>query len=713
MTFPSLDASYSAVPLAAVPTIVLDTETTGLNPADDRIVQIGAVRLAGGQIADDVAFDVLINPGLPIPAQSTSIHGICDADVAGAERFAAVMPRLARWHGQSLMVGYSIGFDVTVLKYEHERHGLAWARPRTLDVRQLFELVVPNLPVSSLEAAADWLEVDVSARHTAVGDAVTTAKVYLALLPLLAKAGHQSLAQVERACMSGNAGRRALEAQSGWEDVVQAGRLIPASVADYARIDSFPYRHRISDMIGGSPQIVAPETKLREALAIMMRDKISSVFVAAAATTDEPGILTERDVLRALDSQGAAALDQAAKAVATFPLATIAADDFVYRAIVDMARRGTRHLGVHDNAGNIVGAITARDLLKQRAGDAIALGDSISHAATAPELGRIWSELTTVARGLVYEDVDSRHIAAVISRELRELTKRACEIAARDLLAAGKGPPPARHAVLVLGSGGRGESLLAMDQDNAILFDEGEPGGATDQWFEAFGTRVADILDQVGVAYCQGGVMAKNAAWRMSEGRWHEMVSGWIGRSRPEDILNADIFFDLRAVHGDLEFARHLRRTAIELATGAAGFHRALATSAARFESPFGLFGGYKTQDGRIDLKKCGLFPIVSTARVLALRYGLSEHATPARLAAAKLHIEEQAHVADALIQAHKILLDESLRQQLRDLDSGLKLSNSVKISDLSKHRKQQLRWALEQIPGIANLLGTPLFAAA
>ena len=73
--------------------------------------------------------------------------------------------------------------------------------------------------------------------------------------------------------------------------------------------------------------------------------------------------------------------------------------------------------------------------------------------------------------------------------------------------AAGQGGPPVRYCVLVLGSAGRGESLLAADQDNAIVYATGEPGGAEDAWFAALGAHIADILDEVGVT-------ARAASWR-------------------------------------------------------------------------------------------------------------------------------------------------------------------------------------------------------
>lgn len=713
MTFVKAAPASGGVPLVSVPTVVLDTETTGLDPAGDRIVQIGAVRIAAGKIDGEDVFDRLVNPAIPIPPASTEIHNISDADVSTAEDFPTAMPALAEWVGTSLVVGYSIGFDLAVLKSEHQRHGLAWHRPRSLDVRDLIEIVAPDLPEASLELAADWLGIEVRDRHQALGDARLTAEIYLALISKLSAAGITTLAQAERASLTRGARQHEAARSAGWEEVVEEALLVPATVNDYARIDSFPYRHRVRDIMHAPPRLASATTTLADALAMMMREQISSVFVQPSAGTDDYAILTERDILRAIDAEKSAALSALATDCATRPLRTIAEDEFIYRAIVDMSARRIRHLGVHDEAGALVGALSARDLLKQRASDAISLGDSIAKAQSVAELGKVWSELTVVTRGLVYEEVDSRDIAAVVSRELRALTKRACEIAERELVTAGDGGPPVPYAMLVLGSGGRGESLLAMDQDNAIVYASGEAADATDRWFEKLGSRVADILNEVGVTYCQGGVMAKNAAWRMSLERWHQVVEAWITRSRAEDILNADIFFDCRVVHGEARLAETLLSESLTRAAAAANFQHTLATNAARFESMLGLFGRFRLTNGRIDLKKGGLFPIVSTARVLALRHALPARATPARLEGVATLMPEQTHVATALIEAHRILLDLVLRQQLRDLDRGMALSNAVRPSELTKHEQQELRWALEQIPGVPNLLGTPLFASA
>src|SRR5262245_34755374 len=403
-------------------------------------------------------------------------------------------------------------------------------------------------------------------------------------------------------------------------------------------------------------KFVAAETKVSEALARMMEERISSVYVGTAKgdggnrSAAEAGIITERDVLRAVSGHGGAALAFPVGQLASKPLAIVPADAFVYRAIGRMNRLKVRHLGVVDEAGCIIGALSARDLLRLRAGEAVALGDEIDAAPDIPALGRAWAKLPAVVASLLAEDVSAHDIAAVISDEVAALTRQAAVIAEARMRDAGHGGPMCSYAVAVLGSAGRGESLLTMDQDNALVFADGAPGSAEDQWFAKFGTHIADILHEVGVPYCKGGVMAKNPQWRGSLATWQERIRDWIGQSNPQSLLSVDIFFDIRAVHGDGRMCASIWRYAFDAARDQVGFAKLLAEAAGSVEQGLGFFGGFRTKQGRIDLKKTGLFGIVTTARVLAIRHHVLEHSTRARLTGIKKMGIGAANDLDALI---------------------------------------------------------------
>ena len=708
-----MDRTSGATPLLSLDAVVIDTETTGLDPGKARMIELAGVRLSGGKLAGGGTFRQLLRPGdEAIPAETTRIHRIDDAMVAQSPLFGDVWPRFSAFLGQAVVIGHTVGFDLAVLKRECDLAGLPWKRPRTLDTRLLAQIAAPELAGHALEKLAAWLGVDAVARHSALGDAITTARVFLALVPKLRGHGIRTVAEAERACLALTS---VLDDQAriGWIEAVEAPARAYAE-RTLRRFDSFAYRHRIRDIMRAPAVFVETDTPVRDTLARLASDKISSVYVkpraaSGAVKAAEAGIVTERDVLRAIDRFGAAALDLPVAQIMSRPLAAVPADAFVYRAIGRMDRLKTRHLGVVDEAGRVVGALSGRDLLRLRAREAVSLGDEIDDAADVHGLAVAWAKLPRVAEALLAEGLSGRDIAEVVSRELGALTGHAAAIAERTMRERGQGEPPCRYAVLVLGSAGRGESLLAMDQDNAVIFDHGEPEGGEDRWFAAFGAHVADILHEVGVPYCKGGVMAKNAPWRGSVATWRSRIDHWITRSSLVDLLSVDIFFDLLVVHGDGSLAVAIRQAAFDAAEGRVAFAKLLVESIS-IPASLKLFGGIRTEGGRIDLKAAGLFGLVAAARALAIRHHVMDRSTPARLAGVKALVRASETDLDALGEAQAIILDLIVAQQVEDIAHGRPPSNAVSVKRLLARDRDRLRVALEAVGTVADLTRDLLF---
>jgi CBS domain-containing protein len=700
-------------PLLSLDAVVIDTETTGLDPRNARVIELAGVRLSVGKLVAGDSFRQLLRPAdEAIPAETTRIHGIDDAMVAGSPLFADVWPGFTAFLGQAVVIGHAVGFDLAVLKRECDLAGLPWRRPRTLDTRQLAQIAAPDLAGYSLDELAAWTGVDVADRHSALGDAITAARVFLALVPKLRDHGIRTIAEAERACLALTSVLDD-EARSGWIQAVEAPERADAE-RTLKRFDSYAYRHRNRDIMRMPPVFVGADISVHDALARLASERISAVYVAPRAFAGvvkaaEAGIVTERDLLRAIARFGAAALDLPVREIMSQPLAAVSADAFVYRAIGRMNRLKTRHLGVIDEAGRVVGALSARDLLRLRAGEAISLGEEIDDAADAHALALAWAKLPRVAEALLVEGLSGRDVAEVISRELGALTGQAAVIAERIMRDRGEGDPPCRYAMIVLGSAGRGESLLAMDQDNAVIFEQGEPEGSEDRWFAALGTLVADILHEAGVPYCKGGVMAKNAPWRGSLATWQDRISHWIARSDPKDILSVDIFFDLRAVHGDGSLAVAVRQAAFAAAEGQVAFAKLLVEGISVPRS-VKFLGGIRTEGGRIDLKRAGLFGVVSAARAMAICCHVMDRSTLARLAGVKalLHVSETD--LDALGEAHGVFLDLILSQQVEDVTHGTPPSNAVSVKRLSAHDRDRLRSALEGVASVDELVRNVLF---
>lgn len=693
--------SYST-PLVALDAVVLDLETTSLDARHARAVQIGAVRITGGRIAGETKLDRLVNPGIPIPAATTAIHGITDAAVEDAPRFVELLAEIEAFVGDSIVIGHTIGYDLSIMKREYELANRVWRQPRALNLPTLARLAAPTLAHHSIDHLCNWLNVPKIGRHTALGDADTTARLFLALIPLLRERGIRTLAEAESASL------RLTEAEARATGGLLPSPGVPVSPQEprpLAHIDSFPYRHRVSDVMSAPPVFADPRATVREGIGILLQRKISSVYVRNNG--GEIGIVTERDMLRALDAGGDAAFATPLGQVMSKPLQTVAEEAFIYRAIGRLDRIGFRHLGVRNARGEIVGAVTTRNLLRHRATTAIMLGDEIDSAPTTAALAEAWAKLAPMARSLLAEDVDPRMISAVISSEIQALTRRAAELAEASLRDGGRGPPPAPYAVLVLGSAGRGESLLAADQDNAIVYEKGGQGGPEDAWFEALGKRMCQILHEVGVPLCKGGVMASNRAWRMSVADWQATIDGWVHRQRPEDLLNVDIFFDGITVHGDGGLGETIWNYAYELGHRTPDFVKLL-TEVARQRAPaFTLLGNIRVDGkGRADLKKAGLMPIFTCARALSIRHDVRVRSTPDRLRGVSARGIGSEQEIEEIIAAHRTILSAMLGQQLTDIEQGVPLSPRVDPDPLGKAGKRALGKALGKVDAVIDLVG-------
>lgn len=695
----------NATPLIGLDAVVVDTETTGPDAAKAWVIEVGAVPLHAGVLEGGGAYSRRLKPPDGIPPAATAIHGIDDAAVADAPSFGASAGEIAGRLDARVMIGHSLGFDLAVLDREFRRAGVPWQPPRGLCTRMLAQVAEPALPDYALETVAARLGVVLEGRHSAAGDALTAGLIFVALLPKLRERGIRTLAEAERACAGLT---EVLDAQhrAGWSAVAEAPR--PAATPDRPQADLYPYRNRVGAVMN-VPAFIGAGRDMREAVARMTAARISSLLVGEAqdASPAATGIVTERDVMRAVATHGAAALDMPVGSLASRPLLAVPADAFTYRAIARMNRLGVRHLGVTGEDGRLAGVVSARDLLRQRAQAALWLGDEIDTAIDAAGLSRAWAKLPAAVSALRREGIGGIEAAALVSAELRALTGRAAALAEDMMRSAGQGGPPCRYAVAVLGSAGRGESLLALDQDNALIFD-GAPDD--DGWFAVYGGHLADILNQAGVPYCKGGVMASQPAWRGTVASWRERVAHWLATSDPRQLLSVDIAFDLRGVHGDVALADALRRDLFDSARGRIDFAKLLAESAGSVAPGLRLFGRFRTREGRIDLKKTGLFGIVTAARVLAIRHHILAATTAERLEAVReMGIGGEADL-EALLAAQATFLDLIVDQQIDDIGHGIPPSNAVAIGRLSRRDRERLRTAFHAVQHLDALTRDLLF---
>ena len=671
--------------LAALPAVALDLETTGLDVANDRVVQIGAVAMRGPVILDAPRIDTHVHPGVPISAASTRVHGITDPEVAGAPPLVDLHESLAETLAGRVVIGQNIRFDLAVLRHEAARAGLPWHDPPALDVAHLAGALDRGLVDLGLESLANRFGVTIDERHDALGDSLAAARIFAELVPRLREADVRTLGEAEAlAARRTDLVRR--EAEAGWHAAPDGAPASP-SMPPLARIDSFLYLRRLDEVMSAPARSIRIDASLREAARAMAEHRIGALLVMAASPRPA-GIVTERDLLRATTDPRVDFDSVPVSSVMSTPVQTMPGDEMIYRALGRMDRLGVRHLCVVDAARAAIGMVSQRDLLHHRASAAAELGDAVACAGDAAALAAAHSRLADVATGLVAEGLAGDAAARVVSNEIRALTARAASIAVERLERDGYGPAPAPWCVLVLGSGGRGESLLSADQDNALVHAGSEDD---DAWFAALGARIEELLDEAGVRRCRGGIMASNPEWRGTTAAWRERVAGWLRRSTPDDLLHVDIFYDLVAVAGNADLGRELHAAAVEAAERTPAFIALLAESVAAMSPAVGLFGRLRAHDGRVDLKMGGLLPLVGVARTLALRIGSLARSTPDRIQDASAAGRVASSDADTLVRIHRSLLTLILEQQLEDLSAGVPPSARIEVRRLSRAGERAL----------------------
>jgi DNA polymerase III subunit epsilon len=196
--FKVADTALADTPLKKLRYVVFDTETTGIRPSEgDELIAIAAVRIVNGRILTGETFERLMNPGRSIPASSVRIHGITEDMARDKPPARIVLPQFKNFVGDGVLIAWNAAFDMRFLELKQDEAGVRFDNP-VLDAL-LLSIYVSDEPIDhSLMATAERLGVVVTGRHTALGDAMATAAIWVRLLDLLEARGIRTLGQAFR-----------------------------------------------------------------------------------------------------------------------------------------------------------------------------------------------------------------------------------------------------------------------------------------------------------------------------------------------------------------------------------------------------------------------------------------------------------------------------------------------------------------------------------
>ena len=164
--------------------VVFDLETTGFSPVNNRIIEIGAVKVEHGEITD--RFSTFVNPQVPIPFRIEELTSINDNMVMDAPAIEEILPQFLEFVGDAVLVAHNAGFDVSFIEENCRRLGQEQTFTY-LDTVALARILLPQLNRFKLDTVAKALHINLHHHHRAVDDAECTAEIFLKFAEMLEK----------------------------------------------------------------------------------------------------------------------------------------------------------------------------------------------------------------------------------------------------------------------------------------------------------------------------------------------------------------------------------------------------------------------------------------------------------------------------------------------------------------------------------------------
>lgn len=467
---------------------------------------------------------------------------------------------------------------------------------------------------------------------------------------------------------------------------------------------------RVTDVMEREICRCLPDTSLREAAQIINLN--DSGYILIKENNRLLGIVTDRDLRREVVS-GNMSADQPIRELMNSPVFTVKATSTVLDALLTMAHKGISHVPALDEDDQVVGLINAMALPQVRGRSPLSLVHQIRNAKLPEELNTVQKQLPSVVQGLFQEGYAPEHIVAYVAHVNDAVLDTMIHFALQRL-----GPPPRAFAFIVLGSEGREEQTLSIDQDNGIVYDDAVDDQDSDAeaatYFANLGALVCTWLDQAGVRYCNGKIMANNPAWCQPISKWLSNFKGWIDNHEPKDLMHANIFFDFRMVHGEARLEHSLRdHLFVYMKDRGDGFFSAMARHLLIDPPPLGFFRNFIVEakgknKNTLDIKSV-MNMVVGFARLLSLQEGIRDTNTLRRLdalgAAEILEPDELASVR----RAYTYMYDLRLHHQLEVLD---KPDNNINPYSLSKVDQDILRAVFAQVAALQKRIRRRFFAA-
>jgi len=352
----------------------------------------------------------------------------------------------------------------------------------------------------------------------------------------------------------------------------------------------------------------------------------------------------------------------------------------------------------------VVGILMAESFLQLQDSKYLNLSYRLQHAKKISQISVLSPKKNTnfllFTEALLSERTHPSEVCEFISNYNDQIHRKVIKFALRDMKQEGYGKPPVNYCFIVMGSQGRKEQAFSTDQDNGLILDNYQHLSnkkEVEEFFHRFAAKVNEALVECGFPECTGGIMARERKWCREINEWNKEVQRWVKKADSQEIRDFTIFIDYRPLFGDFTLAEKLRESITEPVQKGKILHAMLMKDTIRFRVPINPLGriSVKGKQKLIDVKKSALMQIVNGVRIFAIRYGIQEVSSIARLEMLEkmeiFHPRDVKNAKLAMDYLHYFRINENIRQIRNDEP----LSNMIAPLSLEKEEKKQLKEAL------------------
>lgn len=480
----------------------------------------------------------------------------------------------------------------------------------------------------------------------------------------------------------------------------------------YSHVDTPLFRKRISELMSAPVVTCLPTDSVIKAARIMSEKKISAVVVADEHSRPL-GMLTSNDLARKIIAQGIPNYENiTAGSIMSGNLVSIPADSFYHQAMLAVAKNQIKHLAV-TRGDRLVGIVTSADLIKTRSTGSLLVTHDIESQQSIEGLTVVGREVDNILNALVAEKAPVPEILNIMSEFHERLTRRVIQLCEDEMVSRGRGIPPVEYCWVNMGSAGRKEQTLRTDQDNAIIYADGE-GGTEEQvkeYFLELASLINDSLEKCGFAKCPGNVMASNPKWCRSLSGWQSAVRrrGEGLGGNPEYVRTLTILLDFRPVYGDIELSNSLWDSIFATSREFVAITHFLTRDDMKARVPVSMWGALQANKSgphkdEINLKNAASVHVVNCMRIFALSRGLTVTSTFGRLKALARGGTFSKDDADLIRAAFETLLMFRIRENIKKVKHGKKADDYVNINNLTKRERQILKDAFSAVSRLQKL---------